>query len=70
MEVMRLEKRIDVTHFLIRHLGKFHTHLSAHTLNMAKFLHALARMGETNGTGDVVIHRIVNKRTKFAIQAC
>ncbi len=70
IEIMRFKEWMNVLHFLVRHLNKFNAHLPSHTFDMAELFHALARMCQTNCAGHMVVHRIVDKFAKLAIQAC
>ena len=59
-EVMRFEEGIDVAHLLIGHHFETNAHMARHGGDMGELLHPLARMGQSDRPGDMVVHRIAD----------
>ena len=68
VKIMGFNKRIAVFDLVHREDIKVHSLRAAHAFGAFKFLHPLFGMGQPDRAGDMIIHRIIHRRAKPAVQ--
>ena len=67
-QIMRFHKGINRLDFIRLQQAQIHALIAAHAHHAGKFGHALGRMGQPHGTCDIVIHRVIHRLAKAAVQ--
>ena len=68
LQIMGFNERIAVFDLVHRKDIKVHSLIAAHAFGAFKFLHPLFGMGQPDRAGDMIIHRIIHRCAKPAVQ--
>ena len=68
LQIVQLDEGIVPADVVRRQDVDRHALVAAHAPDALEFLHALARVGEADRAGDVIVHRIVDRRAEPAVE--